>query len=150
MAAVSVTGSIRSEALREVLRVEDNPLAARVLVAWPPQRGRRWTDAEVPAELEAALEGVFERLYGLSPAEGEGHRRPVVMEMTKRAKAAWVAFWDACAAEARSAAWSGPAIYAARLALVVHLLRWAGKAQADAAVREADGIVSREVDRVAD
>lgn len=68
-AAVSVTGAVQIDALRRALGRElvENGFAARVLIAMPPRRQRRWTEQTIASEVVDALEGVFLRLWELSP-----------------------------------------------------------------------------------
>ncbi len=133
-AAVSIAGGIQPETLRRALGVEhrENGLAARLLLSCPPRRAKRWTEAEIDEAAEAQLERLFERLYELQPdADEEGEPRPRLVKMTPAGKAVWVSFYNAHAAEHAdltgdlSAVWSKLEGYAARLALVVHFIRWA-------------------------
>lgn len=57
-ASVSVTGGIQPKTLRRVLTNEffQNGLAARLLLAWPPAKTKRWTEAELPVDTEQAFE----------------------------------------------------------------------------------------------
>ncbi|HQA44935.1 MAG TPA: DUF3987 domain-containing protein [Phycisphaerae bacterium] len=133
-AAVSITGGIQPETLRRALGTahRENGLAARLLLSCPPRRQKRWTEADMDAATEAKIERVFERLYELQPdADDEGEPRPRLVKLTAEGKAAWVRFYNAHAAEHAelagdlSAVWSKLEGYAARLALVVHFIRWA-------------------------
>ena len=81
---------------------------------------------------EAELARLVDRLYGLQPTvNDEGDLCPVVLELTRDAKAAWKEYYDRHADEQNdlsgdlSAAWSKLEEYAARLALVIHFVRWA-------------------------
>jgi hypothetical protein len=133
-AAVSLTGSIQPKTLRRALGEEhrDNGLAARLLFAEPPRKVLRWTEAEVNANTEAAVAMVFDRLFGLTmEAADAGDVRPRLVTLTDDARRAWVTFYNEHAGEQvnlsgdEAAAWSKLEGYAARLALVVHLTRWA-------------------------
>ncbi|MCL2330198.1 MAG: DUF3987 domain-containing protein [Phycisphaerae bacterium] len=133
-AAVSVTGGIQPETLRRALGAEykENGLAARLLPACPPRRPKKWTEADIDAETEAAVGNVFHRLYELQPGTNfDGEPIPWLVPMTPTAKAAWIEFYNTHAQEQAeltgdlSAAWSKLEGYAARLALVVHFIRWA-------------------------
>jgi hypothetical protein len=133
-AAVSLTGSIQPKTLRRALGEEhrDNGLAARLLFAEPPRKVLRWTEAEVNANTEAAVALVFDRLFGLTPeTDDAGDERPRLVSLTDDARRAWVTFYNEHAGEQvnlsgdEAAAWSKLEGYAARLALVVHLTRWA-------------------------
>jgi hypothetical protein len=133
-AAVSIAGGIQPETLRRALGQEhrDSGLAARLLLACPPRKPKRWTEAEVDATAEAAVAAVFERLYALTPdTDDNGDERPRLATLTDDAKRAWVAFYNEHAAEQAelsgdlSAAWSKLEAYAARFALVIHRARCA-------------------------
>ena len=131
-AAVSVTGGIQPGTLGRVLTQDffENGLAARLLVAMPPRKVKRWTEADVKPAVEQGLERVFDGLLALKPdADLDGDLCPVEMDLTDAAKAAWVAFYDAHGVEqgelegGELAAWSKLEGYAARVALVIHLAR---------------------------
>ncbi len=133
-AAVSIAGGIQPGSLRAALTPEffENGLAARLLLAMPPPRPRKWTDAEIPEELEDAIGVVFDRLLTLELHKGEdGEERPVDLPLTPEAKRLWIEFFESHAEEASglegelAAAWSKLEGYAARFALVLHLVRWA-------------------------
>lgn len=135
-ASVSVAGGIQPGTLARAMGVEhhENGLLARLLFAMPPRTVKRWSEAEVSAESEAAIAALFERLLALTPEEesGPGDARPRLMTLAPDGKAAWIAFYNEHACEQAeltgdlSAAWSKLEGYAARLALVIHLIRWAG------------------------
>jgi hypothetical protein len=133
-ASVSVVGGIQPGILRRVFGAEhrESGLAARLLVAFPPRRRKRWTEADIDPKTEEKLAELFDQLYELKPTEDEnGRPRAVLVRLTPEAKAAWIAYYDAHAEEQAeltgdlAAAWSKLEEYAARLALVVHFIRWA-------------------------
>jgi len=133
-AAVSVTGSIQPATLQRALgrAYFENGLAARMLLANPPRRVKRWTEAEIDPSIEQAIAAVFDQLFDLEPAEGpDGDPEPGIVRLSPSAKAAWIRFYNEHADEQvelsgdLSAAWSKLEGYAARLALVIHLVRWA-------------------------
>ncbi|MFZ2874576.1 MAG: DUF3987 domain-containing protein [Phycisphaerales bacterium] len=147
-AAVSIAGGIQPETLRRALGQEhrDNGLAARLLLTCPPRKAKRWTEADVDADTEAALAAVFDRLFSLTmevdPESADPLNpdlRPRLVRLADDGKAAWVRFYNEHATEQAelsgdlSAAWSKLEGYAARLALVVHLTRWAA---GDATLRD--------------
>lgn len=107
----------------------DNGLAARLLFAMPPRRPKKWTDADLPRETEAGLQELFGRLLGLDFDAADEEPAPIDVPLTAEAKAAWVRFYDEHAAETSAmpgdlaAAWSKLEGYAARFALLVHLIR---------------------------
>ena len=131
-ASVSVTGGIQPGILHRTLGVEhrESGLAARLLLAWPPRKPKRWTEADIDPEKE--LERLFGRLSALQPnVDDTGYLNPVVMGLTSHAKVAWKNYYNHHAEEQTdlsgelSAAWSKLEEYAARLALVIQLIRWA-------------------------
>jgi hypothetical protein len=133
-AAVSIAGGIQPETLRRALGQEhrDNGLAARLLFAMPPRRAKRWSEADVNPATETAVAAVFDRLFNLTPETGEdGGEQPRLVTLGDGGKRVWVAFYNEHATEQvelsgdEAAAWSKLEGYAARLALVVHLTRWA-------------------------
>lgn len=133
-AAVSVAGGIQPEILRRALcsQYRENGLAARLLLAYPPRRPRRWTESELPASVQLALNTVFESLYGLDPGEDElGDPQPIVMQLDSEAKTIWIEFFNEHGHEQAdlggdlAAAWSKLEGYAARFAMILHLTRWA-------------------------
>jgi hypothetical protein len=141
-AAVSIAGGIQPETLRRALGQEhrDNGLAARLLLTCPPRKRKRWTEADVNADIEAAVALVFDRLFGLTPeTDDEGDERPRLVTLADDGKRAWVTYYNEHAGEQvnlsgdEAAAWSKLEGYAARLALVVHLTRWAA---GDATLRD--------------
>lgn len=146
LAAMCIIGGITPAVLRRALGSEhrESGLAARLLLAWPPRRAKRWTEADIDPRAEAVLAGLFGRLYGLRPAtDDDGDPRPVLVRLDADAKAAWVTYYDAHGAEQAdltgdmAAAWSKLEEYAARLALVVHFTRWAAGAVANEATLDA-------------
>lgn len=133
-AAVSITGGIQPAMLRRSLGMEhiENGLAPRLLLAWPPQRPKQWTEADMDTSIEAAIGDLLDRLYALEPEyDIEGNPRSVLVSLTDSGKAAWVEFYNTHALEQAdltgelSAVWSKLEGYAARIALVVHLVRCA-------------------------
>ena len=145
-AAVSVCGGIQPVTLARALGTEhrENGLAARLLLACPRLRPKRWTEAEISPELERRIAAVFDRLYDLCPTtDDEGEVQPVIVPLSAGGKSAWVDFYNAHGQEQAglsgdlSAAWSKLEGYAARLALVVHFVRWAA---GDSSLANADEI----------
>jgi hypothetical protein len=133
-AAVSVTGGVQPVALQRALGTVhfENGLAARLLVAMPPRRIKKWTDSEITQAIEPSFDNVFDRLLGLEFRDnGTGDPEPIVVTLSAQAKDAWVAFFNEHAAEYAelvgdlSAAWAKLEGYAARFALILHLVRWA-------------------------
>jgi len=133
-AAVSITGGIQPHTLKRVLGSDrqESGMAARFLYAMPSRRRRKWTDAEIPVEVETALSMVFDNLYALRfGQDAEGQPAPIEVEMDAAAKKLWVQFYNEHAEEHAdlegdlSYAWAKLEGYAARLALVIHCVRMA-------------------------
>ncbi|MBL8762229.1 MAG: DUF3987 domain-containing protein, partial [Phycisphaerae bacterium] len=147
-ASVSITGGIQPGILARALGQEhhESGMAARVLYAMPPRKAKRWTEADVNADTEAAVATVFDRLFSLTmevdPESADPLNpdlRPRLVRLADDGKRVWVTFYNEHATEQAelsgdlSAAWSKLEGYAARLALVVHLTRWAA---GDATLRD--------------
>jgi hypothetical protein len=133
-AALCVTGGIQPGILKRSLGQEhrENGLLARLLMAMPPVKPRTWSEATIDPPVLHALDDVYERLFALEPGrDGDGDPVPIDLELTADGKRAWIDFYNVHAVEQAeltgdlSAAWSKLEGYAARLALVVHLVRWA-------------------------
>ncbi|MEQ1905600.1 MAG: DUF3987 domain-containing protein [Pirellulaceae bacterium] len=143
-ASVCVCGGIQPSILHRALGDEhrESGLAARLLLTCPPRVAKRWTEADIDPAAEAEIARLVDRLFELRQIESDdGELRPVVVDLTTDAKAVWKAFYNSHAREQAdlvgelSAAWSKLEEYAARLALVVHLARWAAD---DPALESAD------------
>jgi hypothetical protein len=133
-AAVCVTGGIQPGILSRALSDEhrESGLAARLLLAFPPRKAKRWTEADIAPELEDELEQLFDRLFELQPSVDEDNDpRPELVRLNPEAKTLWKNYFNDHAIEQAdlngdmAAAWSKLEEYAARLALVVHFIRWA-------------------------
>lgn len=135
-AAVSICGGIQPGILARALGTEhyENGLAARLLLTCPPRAPKRWTEADIDPALEEDLTGIYDRLFSLLATvndDDDDEPRPLIIKLSPEAKQAWVTYYDAHALEQAdltgdlAAAWSKLEEYAARLALVIHYLRWA-------------------------
>ncbi len=131
-AAVSVCGGIQPGILNRALGVEhrESGLAARILLACPPRKPKRWTENDIDPRAEKRLSELFERLHQLQPAIDENDsQQPIVLGMTTAAKRAWVRYYNEHAKEQNdltgdlAAAWSKLEETAARLALIVNCVR---------------------------
>ncbi len=131
-AAVSIAGGVQPLVLERSIgrQHRENGLLARLLLAYPPRRPTRWTEAELDPRIECELAAVFDRLYALEPDPGpDGDPAPRVLPLGPAAKAIFAAFVDEHGKETfalvgdEAAAWSKLGGYAARLALVLHLVR---------------------------
>jgi len=133
-AAVSITGSIQPATLASALGRQyfENGLAARLLLAMPVPPPKEWTEAEIDPAMERTINHLFSGLFGIDLAmNSKGQPSPCVIGLSADGKEAWVDFYNAHAREQANltgdlaAAWSKLECYAARLALVIHLVRWA-------------------------
>jgi hypothetical protein len=133
-AAVSICGGIQPAILQRVLAAErrESGLAPRFLMAWPPRKPKRWTDDDIDPSKEAEIALLIERLFELQPTiNADGEPQPVSLTMSADAKKRWVTFYNHNARENveligdLAAVWSKIEEYPARLALIVHCIRWA-------------------------
>ncbi len=131
-AAVSVTGGIQPGILNKTLGIEhrESGLAARILMACPPRKPKRWTENDIDPAAEKQLSELFERLHQMQPAvDEEDNQQPIVLGLNSGAKKVWVAYYNEHAKEQNSltgdlaAAWSKLEETAARLALIIHCVR---------------------------
>jgi hypothetical protein len=143
-AAVSIAGGVQPGILNRALGYEhrESGLLARLLLAMPPRRAKRWTDATIPGDVAASVARIIRALYALeSGCDEDGNPRPCILPLTPKGKTVWVAFYNVHAEEQAalsgdlSAAWSKLEGYAARLALVVHCMR---AAAGDTTMRDPD------------
>ena len=131
---ICIIGGIQPGTVRRILGVDhlESGMAARLLLAWPPSRPQKWTDAELPKRIEDAVSAVINRLFTLEAELDDKDRpRPVLIWPTEAARQVFIRYYDAHADEMAElsgelkAAWSKLEEYAARLALVIHFTRWA-------------------------
>jgi hypothetical protein len=135
-AAVCVCGGIQPTILQRALTIEyrENGILARLLLAYPPRRTKRWTEADIDPIAETKLARLFDRFYELQlTQDGEPNNPPTVIHLSPDAKAAWTTYYNEHAVEQAdlvgdlAAAWSKLEEYAARLALLIHFVRWAAR-----------------------
>lgn len=133
-AAISVTGGIQPAILHRALGHEhrESGLAARLLLCYPPRKSKKWTDSEIDPKLESELAELIRKLYDLRPIQYEEDKsRPALVRLEPDAKEVWKRFYNEHAQEQAdltgdlAAAWSKLEEYAARLALVIHFVRYA-------------------------
>ncbi len=94
-AAVSVCGSIQPGILRRQIGQEhrDSGLLARLLMAWPPRRPRKWTDVEPAEQLSERVGMAYDRLWELAPTtDRDGEPAPVLVDLSPAARRLYVAF----------------------------------------------------------
>jgi hypothetical protein len=148
-AAVSVTGSIQPGVLARALSLEfmDAGLAARLLMALPPRLPKKWTETEIYPEVEQAYETLVARLLKLEMTKDkEGEPAPFPVKLTPGAKGVWVTFYNEWAKEQAAAegelaaAFSKLEAYAARFALLHHVVKHATIESDDCDSIQADSI----------
>ena len=133
-ASLCITGGIQPGPLRKALGSEhrESGLAARMLMAFPPRVKKRWSEATISPDIQQAYSGLFDRLLTLEMAVGEDDRRePVCMDLSGEARARFIEYYDRHNEEAvaysgdLASAWSKLEETAARLALIIELIKWA-------------------------
>lgn len=133
-AYVSVTGGIQPGTLKKCFTeaYRENGLAARILLASPPRKPKRWTERTITEETAQSLKSLFGRLYDLEPEVDEtGRQKPRVVRLNREAKEVWVLFYDIHNEQTiklsgdMASFWSKLEGYAPRLALIHHCIRLA-------------------------
>lgn len=144
-AAVSLTGTITPSEFRQAMagEHEHNGLLARLLVACPPPKPKRWTDATLPQDLRQATQRIFDRLLSLDfTTDEKGKPVPQDLPLDGEARSAWIEFYNQHAQrqldanDVLGAALAKLEGTAARIALVIHC------------VRQAAGVLPVEDDRI--
>jgi len=134
LASMCVAGGIQPAILHKALGREhrESGLCARLLLACPPRKPKKWTEKGIDQLLEDKIARMLDWLYELHPAIDDDEKlQPVVIGMTRDAKAAWKAYYISHAEEANeltgelAAAFSKLEETACRLALIIHYARWA-------------------------
>lgn len=134
MASVWVAGTIQPGVLGMAMTGESVAagLLARLLVVMPKPRAKRWTEESVTESTIASMKRMVSRLLSLEhAADIDGDLHPIDLPLTPAAKRRFAAFVNSHGLETighddeLAAAWSKLEGYALRLALVVHLCRWA-------------------------
>ncbi|MFO0877408.1 MAG: DUF3987 domain-containing protein [Gemmataceae bacterium] len=101
-ACICLTGGIQPAILQRALSPEhrESGLASRFLLACPPRKGKKWTEADIDPDAETKLVQLFEKLYELKPLIREdGEPGPVLVQLNAEAKMAWIAYYNSHAAE---------------------------------------------------
>ena len=139
-AALSITGGIQPAVLRRALGAErrESGLMARLLLAAPPPRPQKWTEAEISIFTRQAYADLLSRLYALAPdLDAEGREAARLLRLSYEAKKAWIEFHDLHAEELAdlagdlAAAWSKLRDTAARIALILHETKLAAGQKVD-------------------
>lgn len=130
--AVSITGGVQPGVLRRMLGIEhrEDGMAARFLYAMPADLPDVWTDADIPAQTEQALEQIVEGLLELRhDHDADGHPCPVDVQLDAEAMKQYIRWHDDHAQRTGEhtgdlrAAMAKMKGYALRLALVLHMAR---------------------------
>lgn len=140
-AAVCIAGSVQPSILAAALggRYEGeedsgehfaNGLAARLLLAYPPIQPKRWREADLSDDITQRIARLVNALLTMEAEQDDfGEQRPVNVGLTPDAKREFIRFFESHAAEQvtlgdnLAAAWSKLEGYAARFALLFHLVR---------------------------
>jgi hypothetical protein len=148
-AAVSICGGITPGALRDVLSPEylDHGLGARLLMAMPPRREKRWSEVCIPEDVENAYVDLLTRMLALDgDRDDQGELTPAAVEFGSEAKKEWIRFYnnwarDTDAAEGEMAsALSKLEGIAARFALLHHTVTAVMSGQDGTAEIEPDSV----------
>jgi hypothetical protein len=130
-AAVSVTGTIQPGTLAGALTPEhfESGLAARLLLARPPDRVKQWTDATPNWLTVAGYNNAIAAMLDLKHVAGNRGPEAIVLPLSRQAREAWIAWYDAHAtrqaaaeSEREAAALAKIEAYSARFALIFELL----------------------------
>jgi hypothetical protein len=135
-----VTGTIQPGVLARSLGVErrESGFLARLLLAAPPRRAKKWTTESVSWTTRDAIVRVLDTLYGLKHELVDGRERSRIVRLDRDAETLFVEFFHDHDAEAiqhsgdLAAAWSKLEETAGRLALIVHETRIAAGEKLDA------------------
>jgi hypothetical protein len=130
-AAVSLTGVLSPEILSRVLRadVPGRGLAACFLLAMPPRSPMVWSPGGIDGATEGAFNELLDRLLRLELEDSGNERVPHVLTLSSQAAAEWAEFYNARQAEQAAAEGALTAAlvrlegYAARFALIDHIVR---------------------------
>jgi hypothetical protein len=128
-ACCSITGTIQPQVLAGALDDEAMAagLGARFLLAMPPARKRRWTEAEVGEDLADRYARLLKELIAITLAD-VAQRRPHIFALAPQAKECWIEWftrWGDATDSAEGEQASAMAKlegYAARLALIHHVV----------------------------
>ena len=158
---VNVCGGIQIGMLRKILTENehyfDSGLAARLLFAMPPDRPQYWTEAVVADSTRFLYQGIIKTIIGMRT--GDEFLRPdekpldpsvpCIVTLSDSAKRLFAEFCNTSAderarmnSEAQKAFWPKLTGYAARIALVFHVVKWMDGATADRQIVDAETMES--------
>ena len=134
-ASVCVCGGIQRKTMTTVMTSDnlDTGLIARLLMAMPPKHHDRWTEDSLSRETAVKWNEAITQLFLLRREQGAtGNLTSPIVTLDTSAKAVWIEFYNRRAeameqeiCDALRSAYRKLEGGAARLALVVHSLRWA-------------------------
>lgn len=132
-AACWITGTIQPGVLRRALGLErrESGLLARLLLAQPPRRPKRWTTDSISWTTREAFVRVLDNLYGLQHEFADGRQESRIVRLSRDAETLFVDFYEEHGRETielsgdLAAAWSKLEETAGRLALILHETRLA-------------------------
>ncbi|TWU59708.1 hypothetical protein V7x_54820 [Crateriforma conspicua] len=127
-ALVSITGGIQPGVLSRSLgrAHQESGMAARFLMAQPPDRPAKWTEDVVSTSVLSLVDEVFDGLFGIQFQDEEN--TPHFLSLARDARQRWKEYHDDHDEEqvelsgAIKAAWSKLRGYAPRIALVIHVV----------------------------
>ena len=128
--SVNVTGTITRDQWRESMSGANatNGLAPRFLIAMPPKKYQRWTETGIDPSVAAKYDTMVEKMLSLTP---DAYGKPIVIGWTADAALLWGEFFNEnLECQEREADGYLESVYAklegqaARLALVIQIMRW--------------------------
>lgn len=96
-AAVSIIGGIQPKVIHEVFTSDrvDNGYVQRFLMVYPPDHSIRWTDNDIPDELDKEMQELFDSLSALGMSEDDyGEPEPVMLYMDSAAKNVYISAFN--------------------------------------------------------
>lgn len=134
---IGIVGGIQPEMLAELCDEEgrQDGFVHRILFSYPePMPDEYWTELDISEKSEETWKEVLDRLYDLEMVETDsGGWRPKYVDLTPSARYLWVRYYNDHQREIKSESfpdalrgpWSKLRAYFARLALIIHYMRWA-------------------------
>ncbi|MCO6436707.1 MAG: DUF3987 domain-containing protein [Phycisphaerae bacterium] len=149
-AAVTIAGTVQPGTLQRLLTPEyfENGLAARFIFAAPPEKPRRYVEADIPKHAQERYTELLRRLLALDhQADEQGELGPKLIRLSPEAKALWVAWVDEIGARIDAALDDDVKAFLskaeelpARLALIDHCTRIVSSPDIPEDVLEADSM----------
>lgn len=134
-ASVSLTGGIQPGVMARVFGAphRESGLMARLLLASPPRTINSWSERGLDPVTLSEYRALVDSLFELQAPVDEEEMTPLEVTLADNAKPLWIQFFNDHAVEQSElsgdlgACWSKMEGYCARLALVIHLARWASE-----------------------